>query len=644
MDKQPGSSSSGIAGSGSTVDLGEHSKRWQVWLAVAAVLVAAGVTGSVLAAGSIAHSDADKSRQAFERSSADIASTLQLAIHDEESLVVNASAYIVEHPDGTVAEFRRWLTSVRAFERYPEVRSGGQMVIVSAAKLPAFIAGARADPAGPLGPNGSFEILPPGNRPFYCLSKVGGQSPHLALRPAGFDYCANPATHKAVFGSRESGKGSYEPVPLPNGITLLGSQEPIYRGGVTPATVEARRAAYLGTFGMTLDPKLVLDQALQGHPKTAVTMRYNLNSSDVSFSSGTAPVGAQSFVIDLKNGWTVKTSAASVSGSVFGNGGAVGVLLVGVISSLLLGLLVWVLASSRARALRLVAERTAELHGAQAKVVDTARQAGMAEIATNVLHNVGNVLNSVNVSANLIQQTVRGSKSVGLTKSVALMEDHADDLVAFMTTTVRGKALPGYLAKLAKAMAAERDSIDEELQRLTDGVTHIKEIVNAQQSLAGVTSVLERVRINDLVEDALRMAGTTDLPDVTVVRDFPPAEALPLDRRRIVLILVNLIHNATQAMEHNAGRRAELTLEVEVTTRAVNVSVTDNGRGISAEDMKKIFVHGFTTRAEGNGFGLHSSALAAKEIGGSLTVHSAGVGAGAKFTLEVPLVDQLVPV
>jgi signal transduction histidine kinase len=300
-----------------------------------------------------------------------------------------------------------------------------------------------------------------------------------------------------------------------------------------------------------------------------------------------------------------------------------------------------VLGTGRARALRLVKVRTAQLRDAQSQLVDSARQAGMAEIATNVLHNVGNVLNSVNVSANLVCQKMRGSKSAGLSKAVALIHEHEADLGDFLTTDARGKALPAYLDKLAVALAAERQSINEELQRLTNGVEHIKGIVSAQQSLAGVSGVTESVNINDVVNDALRMAGVQAQNDLTVVRDFPDVPLVSLDRHRVLLILLNLISNATHATKDNGDRPRELRLEVDVTAgQAVRITVADNGVGISQENLKRIFVHGFTTRADGHGFGLHSSALAAEEMGGALTVEAEGDGVGAAFTLHVPLDAQ----
>lgn len=204
----------------------------------------------------------------------------------------------------------------------------------------------------------------------------------------------------------------------------------------------------------------------------------------------------------------------------------------------------------------------------------------MAEIATDVLHNVGNVLNSVNVSANLVSQRVRGSKSTGLPKAVALMHEHTADLAEFLTTDARGKALPFYLDTLAGTLASERESIDEELQRLMAGVDHIKEIVAAQQSLAGVSGVIEPLNLSDLIDDALRMAGVLADDQVTVVRDLPDAGLVAVDRHRVLLILLNLLSNAMYATRGNVDRPGQLSLRTEVRDgQSVKITVTDNGEG-----------------------------------------------------------------
>ena len=614
-------------------------KRHVAWAAVAALLTLVGV---VFAADSVAHSDAARSRQAFESSSAEIASTLQLAIQHEEDLILSGAAYLAGNPDGSNAQFLKWSDSIQALTRYPELHDYGNAVIVSASQLAAFAARAQADPWAPLGPSGKFQVEPAGNRPYYCFGTVGQVRNAQVGAPAGQDFCAT-GLGPALLAARDTGKSSYAPFTVGTD-SVLGVSTPYYRGGVIPATVKGRRAAFLGWFGTTTVPDLLLDRALQGHPNTFVAFRYKTSSLDALFSSGKAPTGSESVTTDLHNGWTVRTSGAVAGGGVFTDRNAFLLLIAGVLLSFLLGLLVFVLGTGRARALRLVAERTAQLRSAQAQVVDSARQAGMAEIATNVLHNVGNVLNSVNVSANLVCQKVRGSKSGGLGRAVALMNEHADDLGGFLTTDARGKALPGYLDKLAATLAIEQESIDAELLRLTDSVAHIKEIVAAQQSLAGVSGVIESVRVSDLFEDALRMAGI-DQDEVTVVRDLHADPALALDRHRVVLILLNLISNAMHAMKGNAGRPRVLSLRAEVIDgQGVIITVADNGVGISPENLTRIFVHGFTTHTDGHGFGLHSSALAAKEMGGALMVLENAGAHGAAFTLQVPLDSELIPV
>ncbi len=275
---------------------------------------------------------------------------------------------------------------------------------------------------------------------------------------------------------------------------------------------------------------------------------------------------------------------------------------------------------------------------AQKQALENARQSGMAEIATNVLHNVGNVLNSVNVSAELISGKVRGSEAAGLARAVALLDAHAQDLGDYLTRDARGRLLPGYLKQLSVAVAEERQQILDELAALTRSVRHIKEIVATQQSYAGASSMVESTRITDLIEDALRI-DTGGIGPLRVEREFEDVPALMLDKHRTLLILVNLIGNARHAVLQappNVGQCIVVRVRAVEGDR-LQVAVADNGCGIAPENLTRIFAHGFTTKQDGHGFGLHSCVLAAQEMGGTLTAHSDGPGTGATFTLELPL-------
>ncbi|WP_223542187.1 DAHL domain-containing protein [Pseudomonas sp. BF-RE-26] len=287
-----------------------------------------------------------------------------------------------------------------------------------------------------------------------------------------------------------------------------------------------------------------------------------------------------------------------------------------------------------------VEERTRELRNAQSELLGAARQAGMAEIATNVLHNVGNVLNSVNISADLIARKLRSSKTLGLGKAMQLINGHPEDLGHFLTEDEKGKLLPGYLNQLVGAIAQEQQEMADELGQMSKSVDHIKDIVATQQSYAGANSITEPLYISELLEDALRMnTGALARHHVTVIKEYSEVPQVMGDKHRLLLILINLISNAKYAMSDLNNRSREMTLGVRIVDDTfLEISVRDDGEGIAPENMTRIFAHGFTTRKEGHGFGLHSCALAAIEMNGHLTAHSDGPGLGALFTLQIPLI------
>ena len=280
-----------------------------------------------------------------------------------------------------------------------------------------------------------------------------------------------------------------------------------------------------------------------------------------------------------------------------------------------------------------------ELEATQQKVIEVSRQAGMAEVATGVLHNVGNVLNSVNVSVALVQEKLRKSKVSSLLKTAELLREHEPEMAAFLTGDPKGKLLPGFVIKLAAHLASERDEALGELVLLSQNLEHIKGIVAMQQTYARVCGVLEILPPAQLVEDALRMdEASLARQHIVVVREFAEVPPLAIDKHKALQILVNLIRNARHALANGTAAEKRLTIRIESSgPDRVRIVVHDNGEGISPENGTRIFQHGFTTKMDGHGFGLHSGALAAKEMGGSLNVHSEGLGMGATFILELPI-------
>jgi signal transduction histidine kinase len=280
-----------------------------------------------------------------------------------------------------------------------------------------------------------------------------------------------------------------------------------------------------------------------------------------------------------------------------------------------------------------------ELQHTQQQLIDASRQAGMAEVATGVLHNVGNVLNSVNVSATLIAERLGQSRTANLARAAAMLREQNGQLVEFLTNDPKGKLLPDYLADLSQHLEDERLEARNEIDLLTRNIEHIKDIVAMQQTYARVSGVSEVLPAEALLEDALALnMDSFNRHHITVVREFSPVPEISVDRHKALQILVNLLRNAKQAMDEANPAEKRLTLRVrQKDARVVGIGVIDTGLGIAPENLTRIFSHGFTTRKDGHGFGLHSAALAAKQMGGRLSAHSAGPGHGAMFILELPV-------
>lgn len=273
------------------------------------------------------------------------------------------------------------------------------------------------------------------------------------------------------------------------------------------------------------------------------------------------------------------------------------------------------------------------------KLIQTAHQAGKAEIATSVLHNVGNVLNSVNVSAGLIQDNVLKSSANNLNKAIDVMEQHLDDIGDFVTNDDRGKHLPRFLIDVSHQLATEEDTILEEINSLLKNIDHIKGVVASQQQNAkGAVGIVEKFSLSELLEDAINInTASMERHSVKIIRKFDNIGPVVSDKQLLLQIIVNLISNAKYACMESGNKQHQLTVRMQRTGKdRVSIEIQDNGMGISEENLTKIYAHGFTTRKEGHGFGLHSAILAAKELGGSLVTTSDGLGTGATFTLEIP--------
>lgn len=288
-----------------------------------------------------------------------------------------------------------------------------------------------------------------------------------------------------------------------------------------------------------------------------------------------------------------------------------------------------------------LAESLERLRSTQRQLVEASRRAGMSDVATSVLHNVGNVLNSVNVSASLVEEQVTNTNAKRVTKIAELVHQHRDDLPRFFAEDSRAAGLSAYLDMLAGAIDSDNAQMLTELASLRRNVAHIRAIIILQQDFAKTPhGVAERLSLVDVIEDALRIEQPSyQRYGIAIDRQFAALDAVLCDRHKILQIVTNLVSNARHAVSQQPSERRRVTVRVHKIGRDHVIDVEDSGCGIPQANLSRVFSLGFTTRADGHGFGLHSSACSAAELGGKLTCHSDGPDRGAQFRLTLPLAE-----
>jgi sigma-B regulation protein RsbU (phosphoserine phosphatase) len=282
----------------------------------------------------------------------------------------------------------------------------------------------------------------------------------------------------------------------------------------------------------------------------------------------------------------------------------------------------------------------AEVREQQQHLMESARQAGMAEVAVGALHNVGNLLNSVSVSAEEIREAAAAVGSDGLSRLSALLSEQAGDLPAFFARDERARHLPAYLAGLAETLGRELSRIRSEAGELTERTGLVRDSIRVLQDVARGGSgwpVRETVDLATVIRAALEIQrGTIERHRVQVREELGPLPPIATQRARLVHVLVNLVKNAAEAMRSVPEERRVLVLSGgRREDGKIRLDLRDAGEGIAPENLERIFAYGFTTKPDGNGFGLHTCANYMKQMGGSLSVASDGPGTGATFTLVI---------
>ncbi|MEO5958336.1 MAG: ATP-binding protein, partial [Opitutaceae bacterium] len=280
-----------------------------------------------------------------------------------------------------------------------------------------------------------------------------------------------------------------------------------------------------------------------------------------------------------------------------------------------------------------------EMEKLHQQLVTASRQAGMADVATGVLHNVGNVLTSVNLTIHDVLDRLRTSRLQHLHKVVETFRREGPRLASYLTDDPQGRRMPEFLIKLETHLTEENHSLRKDVEGLVKHFEHIREIIVTQQSSARLFGVIENLTPAQLFEDALSLTEQSfGRHGISLGREFAQTPPVKADRHKVLQILVNLLKNAKDAILSAGAEGGRIVVSVSpVGNSSIALAVRDNGPGIAPENIAKIFQHGFTTKKNGHGFGLHSAVLAAREMGGDLALASEGLGRGATFTLTLPL-------
>lgn len=284
-----------------------------------------------------------------------------------------------------------------------------------------------------------------------------------------------------------------------------------------------------------------------------------------------------------------------------------------------------------------------ELRETQKTLVDVAHHAGMAEIATGILHNVGNVLNSVKVSSQILKERIEKSKISGLKSALDLLQQNTNDLSSYITSDEKGKLLPEYLIKVGKALGDEQDTYLNELSNLHNGIDHIEEIVSMQQDYAGGSGIVESASLPKMMADVLRMnQDIFNKHKIQVVKHFNVTAPVSVEKGKLMQVFVNIIKNAWESLLIKDDRDKVITINIseDKENKCQVVDIIDNGVGVAKENLNKIFSYGFTTKKDGKGYGLHTSAIIMAKLNGKLSVHSNKGKKGAKFTVAIPNSNQ----
>ena len=289
-----------------------------------------------------------------------------------------------------------------------------------------------------------------------------------------------------------------------------------------------------------------------------------------------------------------------------------------------------------------VEERTKELRQSQDLAIKNAHAAGMAEISSQILHNIGNVTNSVNISLGTIKTKLTNSKLEKLFKVYEMLKENEANLESFFQNDLRAPLIGNYIIGITEQLKSEQDIFNNEIGELYKKINLIKGIIYQQQEYAKGSSFFELSNLKEMIFEAFSIQENFLKKHQTTfqINHDENIPLVPLQRTKFYHILINIIKNAAEAMENTPIENRSIMISTKKLNDYAIVSISDNGCGMEKNILDNIFVHGFTTKKDGHGFGLHFCANAIKEMNGDLIVESQGTNKGSTFTIKLKLKEN----
>lgn len=283
-----------------------------------------------------------------------------------------------------------------------------------------------------------------------------------------------------------------------------------------------------------------------------------------------------------------------------------------------------------------------------ANLMSVAHQAGMAEVAVSVIHNVGNVLNSVGVSVGIIKENMSNSMYQKIGLIMDMLKKHQSNLIEYFQNDEQGKLIPGYLMVLFAEIQQNKMILDNEVNDLQQHYHIIKDILSAEDDVTGPKSISAPVFLAEVMDSSIQTVMTADsmlIKQITLNKDYRYTSSIMTNKTNLMQVFVNLLKNAKESvmeLKEDMPRKINISIARKKNLEKVELRIMDNGIGILPEHLPKIFTFGFTTKQKGHGFGLHNCALIAKQLGGTLEVESDGFCKGAIFILTLPIDKKVV--